>query len=104
MSRIGVLIHFVAKPGQRDALAAHLLQAASGYAAEQGTELFTISLSPGHDDEVVVFETYRDEAAKRAHESALAMPRYAPRQASFLAARRESSHFCRWAAKACRGC
>jgi quinol monooxygenase YgiN len=70
MSRIGVLIHFVAKPGQRDALAAHLLQAASGYAAEQGTELFTISLSPRHDDEVVVFETYRDEAAKRAHESA----------------------------------
>jgi quinol monooxygenase YgiN len=70
MSRTGVLIHFTAKPGQRDALAAHLLNAASSYAAETGTELFTVNLSPTDANTVIVFETYRDLAAKAAHESA----------------------------------
>jgi quinol monooxygenase YgiN len=70
MSRIGVLIHFTAKPGQRDALAAHLLEAASAYAAEAGTELFTVNLSPIDSDAVIVFETYRDKGAMQAHESA----------------------------------
>jgi quinol monooxygenase YgiN len=70
MPRIGVLIHFTAKPGQRDALAAHLLNAARTYAQEVGTELFTINLSPSNADEVIVFETYLNDAAMRAHESA----------------------------------
>jgi quinol monooxygenase YgiN len=68
--RIGVVIAFKAKPGQRDALANHLSSAAQSYRDEVGTELFIVSLSPVDPDSVIVFEVYASEAAKAAHEAA----------------------------------
>jgi quinol monooxygenase YgiN len=68
--RTGVIITFKAKPGQRDALAQHLLEAASSYSVEQGTELFLINESPVDPDAVIVYESYSSDAAKVAHESA----------------------------------
>lgn len=70
MSRIGVILTFTAKSGQRDGLAAHLLKAAESYAGEAGTELFTVNLSPSDPNAVIVVETYRDDAAHAAHEQA----------------------------------
>jgi quinol monooxygenase YgiN len=68
--RTGVIITFKAKPGQRDALAQHLLAAATSYASEHGTELFLISESPVDSDAVIVYESYSNDAAKSAHETA----------------------------------
>jgi quinol monooxygenase YgiN len=67
--RTGVVITFKAKPGQRDALANHLLAAASSYAHEEGTELFLINKSPIDTDSIIVYECYSSNAAKAAHES-----------------------------------
>jgi quinol monooxygenase YgiN len=68
--RTGVVITFKAKPGQRNALAQHLLEAARSYAPEQGTDLFLISESPVDPDAVIVYESYASDAAKIAHETA----------------------------------
>jgi quinol monooxygenase YgiN len=70
MSRTGLIINFTAKQGMREQLAQHLLQASQSYAAETGTELFTINLSVENPDDLIVVETYRDETSKAAHEAA----------------------------------
>jgi quinol monooxygenase YgiN len=66
--RIGLIITFLAKSGQRDKLAKHLLDAAGKYESESGTELFTINLSISDPDAVIVVETYANEGAKAEHE------------------------------------
>jgi quinol monooxygenase YgiN len=85
MSRIGIILTFQAKPGQRDALAAHLLAAAQSYASEPGTELFTVNVSPTDANSVIVIETYQSEQAKLVHESSPHYPAIRAGTAPFLA-------------------
>ncbi len=70
MDKIGVFLQFRAKPGMRNELAIHLVQASESYADEAGTEVFTIHVSPVEPDTVLVYERYRDAQAKETHESA----------------------------------
>jgi quinol monooxygenase YgiN len=83
--RIGVVITFKAKPGERDALANHLSSAAQSYRDEAGTELFIVSLSPVDSDSVIVFEVYASEAAKAAHEAVPGYPTIRAGTGAFLA-------------------
>jgi quinol monooxygenase YgiN len=70
MESIAILIQFTAKPGQRDALAAHLATAGASYAAEAGTQAFISHLSLIDPNTVVVYERYASEIAQQAHEQA----------------------------------
>jgi quinol monooxygenase YgiN len=83
--RVGVIITFKAKPGQRDGLAQHLLEAAGSYAPEHGTDLFLISQSPVDPDAVIVYESYSSDAAKAAHESASGYSEIRAKTGPFLA-------------------
>jgi quinol monooxygenase YgiN len=83
--RTGVIITFKAKPGQRDALAQHLLEAARSYMIEQGTELFLINESPVDPDAIIVYESYSSDAAKAAHETASGYAEIRAKTGPFLA-------------------
>jgi quinol monooxygenase YgiN len=83
--RTGVIITFKAKPGERDNLAQHLLEAARSYAAEQGTTLFLVSESTVDPDAVIVYESYTNEAAKVAHETAQGYSEIRAKTGPFLA-------------------
>lgn len=85
MSKIAVVIHFKAKPGQRDALAAHLAVSGASYASEAGTEAFMSHASLTDADTVVVYERYSSAAAKEAHESAPGYAAIRAKTGEFLA-------------------
>ena len=67
MSKFGMLIQFTAKPGQRDALAEHLSSLMPVVAAEPGTELYVVSVSPDDPDAVWLIEAYSSPQALEAH-------------------------------------
>lgn len=69
-TRVGIQLTFKAKAGQRDALVAHLLHAASLAEQEAGTELFMVSINPADPGSVTLSEAYRSAEDKVAHESA----------------------------------
>jgi quinol monooxygenase YgiN len=71
MSRLGLYVKFTARPGQRDALVALLLQAASLIEAAPGCELWLINTSPTEADAVWVTELWRSEAE---HDTSLTLP------------------------------
>jgi quinol monooxygenase YgiN len=85
MEKLAILIQFKAQPGKRDALAAHLAAAGTGYASETGTESFMVHLSLTDADTVVVYERYSSAAAKDFHESAPAYADIRAKTGSFLA-------------------
>jgi quinol monooxygenase YgiN len=85
MEKLAVLIHFKARPGQRDALAAHLATAGTSYASEPGTESFMVHLSLTDTDTVLVYERYSSAAAKEVHESAPGYADIRAKTGSFLA-------------------
>jgi quinol monooxygenase YgiN len=85
MAKIAVVIHFKAKPGQRDALAAHLASAGASYAAEAGTEAFMAHALLTDADTVVVYERYSSDAAKQAHENAPGYAAIRAKTGEFLA-------------------
>lgn len=66
---LGVVVQFIARPGMRAALAAHLAESAVAARDEPGTILFTVAISPTEPDVVWAYEVYADEAAQKAHES-----------------------------------
>ncbi len=69
-ARVGIQLTFKAKSGQRDALVAHLLHAASFAENEPGTELFMVSIHPAEPNSVTLTEAYRSAEDKTIHESA----------------------------------
>lgn len=66
MSRIGSYVKFTAHPGQRDALAGHLLAAASRVSSLTGCELYVINTSPSEPDAVWVTEIWSSQADRDA--------------------------------------
>ena len=85
MPRIALFITFKAKPGARDALAAHLAAAGRSYSTEAGTEAFVVAHSLTDPDAVLVYERYADEAAKAAHEAAPGYAGIREKTGTFLA-------------------
>ena len=65
--RSGVWIKFTARPGEQGTLAAHLASLVQSSQAEEGTELYLVSVSPAQPDAVYLLELYRDEAGQAAH-------------------------------------
>jgi quinol monooxygenase YgiN len=72
MSRFGLVGSFTAQPGQRDALVALLLEAASVLETFPDCDLWFVSTAPDDPDAVWVTEVWRDQAA---HAASLADPR-----------------------------
>jgi len=62
--RFGLFGKLVAKPGQRDALAEILLEAAGG--EMPGCELYVVNVAASDPDAVWVFEVWRGEADHKA--------------------------------------
>jgi quinol monooxygenase YgiN len=85
MEKVAVLIHFKAKPGQRDALATHLAAAGVSYAREPGTEAFIVHLSLTDADTVVVYERYSSATDKEVHERSPDYPAIRAETGAFLA-------------------
>jgi quinol monooxygenase YgiN len=69
MTKPSVFIKFIAQPGKRDALVAHLTSVGKASEAEIGTEAFSVHISPIDSNAVFVYELYTDAKAKEAHES-----------------------------------
>ena len=70
MSAVGVLLKFIAKPGMKAALEAHLIEQAGIAGGEPGTLCFVVHASPIEPDAVFLYEAYVNEGAKALHESA----------------------------------
>ncbi len=62
MSRFGMYAKVIAKPGQRDTLAEHLLEAAGLMAPIEGCETYIVNLDPSGPDAIWVTEVWRSEA------------------------------------------
>ena len=73
-----VLIRFRAAPGKGPDLAQHLTATAGRFTSETGTDLWLVHQSLTAPDEIWVYELYRDQAGKAAHE---ASPAYAAARA-----------------------
>jgi quinol monooxygenase YgiN len=67
MTKVGLLIKFTAKDGQRDALAAHLGGLTPIAQSEAGTELWTVHASPTEPNAVWLYEVYSSPQALEAH-------------------------------------
>ncbi|MFJ8825247.1 putative quinol monooxygenase [Streptomyces sp. NPDC102467] len=70
MGKVGHYVKFHTKAGQRDALAALLLQAAEHARDAPGCELYVVNTVPGEDDVVWVTEIWRSAADHSASLSA----------------------------------
>ncbi len=66
MPGYGLFGKFIAAPGQGDALAAHLLEAAAALEQVDGCRLYVIGRDPGDDDAVWVIEIWESAEAHRA--------------------------------------
>jgi quinol monooxygenase YgiN len=62
MERFGMFGKMVAKPGQRDALVEHLLEASRLLTPLPGCELYIINIVPSEPDAIWVTEVWRSEA------------------------------------------
>jgi quinol monooxygenase YgiN len=69
MSRYGLFGKFIAQPGQRDALAAVLLEAAEALRDAPGCEQYIVSVSESDADAVWVSEVW---SSREAHAASLA--------------------------------
>jgi len=63
MEKFGIYGKLTAQPGQRDALAELLMEAASAIEAAEGCDLYIINLSEDELDAIWVTEVWRDAAA-----------------------------------------
>ena len=70
MDRFGMFGKIMAKPGQRDALAEHLLEAARLLGPVAGCELYVVNVVPTEPDAIWVTEIWRSEAD---HDASLKM-------------------------------
>jgi quinol monooxygenase YgiN len=64
-------VRFTARPGQRDTLAAVLLEAARGARDAPGCELYIVGISPTEADTVWVTEVWNSRAE---HDASLTVP------------------------------
>lgn len=73
MARYGLYTKFAAQPGQRDALAALLLEAAQGMQGATGTdcEVYIVNAAPDEPDALWVTEVW---ASQEAHAASLTLP------------------------------
>ncbi len=62
VERFGMFAKVMAKPGQRDALVANLLEASRLVGALPGCDLYVVTTSAGEPDAVWVAEAWRSEA------------------------------------------
>ncbi|MBZ5593354.1 MAG: antibiotic biosynthesis monooxygenase [Acidobacteriia bacterium] len=62
MDRFGMYAKVVAKPGQRDALVEHLLEAARLLTPLPGCGLYIVNVAPDEPDAIWVTEVWRSEA------------------------------------------
>lgn len=69
--RFGVSGKFTAKPGQRDALLAILLEAADGMAGVKGCQVYIVGTAPDDPDGVYVTEVWD---SKEDHAASLKLP------------------------------
>jgi quinol monooxygenase YgiN len=69
--RYGLHGKFTATPGNRDALAGYLLEAAQKMASAPGCQLYYVSLSPTEPEAVWVSEVWD---SKPAHDASLSLP------------------------------
>ena len=63
------MVRLTARAGMRPALLDLLNTYADGLAEEPGTELFIVSLDPGDENIVWLYEIFADEDAENAHRS-----------------------------------
>jgi quinol monooxygenase YgiN len=70
MERFGMYGKVVAKPGQRDALVEHLLEASRLLTPLPGCEIYIINIAPSEPDAIWVTEVWRSEAD---HDASLKM-------------------------------
>lgn len=91
MERFGLHGKLVAQPGRRDALAAHLLEAAELMRAVDGCDIYLVSTSPSDDDAVWVTEVWRSEADHDASLSIPGVPEIIRRARPFIAGMPEST-------------
>jgi quinol monooxygenase YgiN len=66
MIAFGMQVRFTAQPGQGDALAVMLLEAASGLVDLEACRLYVVSRSPDHAETVWVTEVWTDRNAHAA--------------------------------------
>ena len=71
MPRFGLYSKLIARPGQRDALVALLLEAMRGSADMPGCELYIVNTSPTEADAVWVTEVWR---SREDHAASLTLP------------------------------
>ena len=90
MTKFGMLIKFSAKPGSRDALAAHLSSLVPIAEAEPGTETYIVSVSPAEPDTVWLLESYLSPEALELHNANPAIVAAKPLTGSFLAGASEA--------------
>lgn len=68
MSRVALVVQIDVKPEHRDDYIAIMRKHAENcLAVEEGCVYFDVSLSRNHDDRVVLYEVYRDQAALDEH-------------------------------------
>ena len=72
MERFGMFGKVVAKPGERDTVVKHLLEAARLLTPLEGCELYIVNVSPTEPDAIWVTEVWRSEAD---HDESLKMER-----------------------------
>ena len=72
MPRTAVMVRFEAKPGEQEALIAHLRSVAETANGEPGVDFFFVYRSPADPAAVWLHEIYRDDAARSEHESSAA--------------------------------
>lgn len=70
MDRFGMQAKVIAKAGQRDTVAEHLLEASRLLTALPGCELYVVNIAPSEPDVIWVFEAWRTEAD---HDASLKM-------------------------------
>lgn len=71
MSAYGCYVKFTSRPGQRDTLVKHLLNAAAGVSQIAGCELYLINTSPIEAESVWVTEVWRSQEE---HDNSLTTP------------------------------
>ncbi|MEO5985591.1 MAG: antibiotic biosynthesis monooxygenase [Candidatus Limnocylindria bacterium] len=71
MPRFGLHGSILARPGQRDALVEHMLEASRLMDDARGCELYLVSVSEANDDVVWITEVWTSEAD---HDASLSLP------------------------------
>ena len=89
MTKPSVFIKFIAQSGKRDALVYHLNTVSKESEAENGTESFSVHISPIDSNAVFVYELYSDAKAKEAHENTPSYALARAKTAEMLAAEPE---------------